>query len=180
MQSYVHDDRCGLTAIFIAMAACGYRSCCIMIIPEHVNIQACTSQQHTYKCIPMQMRCGTQSGRTSLRSPPLARWQSRLTGRCVRLDGRLDVVEAAIVTYELSPMAVIHQLPMPATEQPIAVNTLTQAGLLTTWVVTDRPSPHSTARMLVRSVRPVRPAAPGAVSRHLGCASQGRRIMKTN
>ena len=122
-------------------------------------------------------------------------WQSRLTGWCVRLDGQLDVVEAAIVIYELSPMAVIHQLPMPATEQPIAVNTLTQAGLLTTWVVTDRPSRHSTARMLirsvrpapqtavcmlVRSVRPVRPAAPGAVSRHLGCASQGRRIMEMN
>ena len=128
----------------------------------------------------MQLMCGTQSDRTSPRSPPLGRWQSRLAGWCVRLDGRLDVVEAAIVTYELSPMTVIHQLPMPATEQPIAVNTLTQAGLLTAWVVTDRPSPHSTARMLVRSVRPVRLPAICAISRHISSASQNRWKMEMN
>ena len=139
---------------------------------------------------------GTQIDRTSPRSPPLGRWQLRFAGRGVRLDGRLDVVEAAIVTYELSPVAVIYQLPMTTAEQPAAVSTLTQAGFGAAWVGTDQSSPPSipheledlgpTRRrwsavcMLVRSVRPVRPAAPGAVSRHLGCASQGRRIMKTN
>ena len=137
----------------------------------------------------------TQIDRTSPRSPPLGRWQLRFTGRCIRLDGRLDVVEAAIVTYELPPIAVIYQLPMTTAEQPAAVSTLTQAGFGTAWVVTDRsvPSiPHeleeptpagrrwSAVCMLVRSVRPVRPVAPGAVSRHRGCASQGRRIMKMN
>ena len=76
----------------------------------------------------MQMRCDTQGGGASLRSPPLCRWQSRFTGWGVRLDGRLDVVEAAIVTYELSPVAVIYQLPMTTAEQPAAVSTLTQAG----------------------------------------------------
>ena len=100
----------------------------------------------------MQMRCDTQGGGASLQSPPLGRRQSRFTGWGDRLDGRLDVVEAAIATYELSPIAVIHKLPMPATEKPIAVNTLTQAGLRTAWVVTDRSSPHGTAHMLIRSV----------------------------
>ena len=131
-----------------------YMSRCILITHEHVNIQACTSQHHTYKCKPMQMRCDTHGGGASLRSPPLGRWQSRLTWWCVRLDGRLDVVEAAIVTYELSPMAVIYQLPMTATEQPIAVNAPTHAGLRTSWVVTDRPIPPSGIRRLIRSVRP--------------------------
>ena len=163
-----------------------YTSRCILLTHEHVNIQACTSQHHTYKCIPMQMRCDTQGGGASLRSPPLGRWQSRFTGRCVRLDGRLDVVEAAIVTYELPPIAVIYQLPMTTAEQPATVSTLTQAGFGTAWVVTDRSVPPilheleeltpagrrwSAVCMLVRSVRPVRPAAPGAVSRHIGCAS---------
>ena len=172
-----------------------YMSRCILLTHEHVNIQACTSQHHTYKCIPVQMRCDTHGGGASLRSPPLGRWQSRLTWWCVRLDGRLDVVEAAIVTYELSPMAVIYQLPMTATEQPIAVNAPTHAGLRTAWVVTDRPVPQSAirmlirsvrpvpqtaVRMLVRSVRPVRPTAKGTVSRHIGCASQNRWIMKMN
>ena len=84
---------------------------------------------------------GTQIDRTSPRSPPLGRWQLRFTGRCVRLDGRLDVVEAAIVTYELPPIAVIYQLPMTTAEQPAAVSTLTQAGFGTAWVVTDRSAP---------------------------------------